>query len=273
MSSQIFKTALHRLCEPDVPQKRPLRDYTHLYLTRFCPDRIRRRCYPLCRCIVPINTPTWTSAAAPTFLGTYSGDSKVATQPDYAGTYSHTSLRPVARYVVRRELQQQVEARLHEARSGGRIHSSIVVLVGLGGAGKSQLALNYIQAHRKEYNAVFWVDARLGESLERDYIQIDRLLSGHEQDASSLPLDINQVVTAVKAWLEGRGGRWLLVYDNADSPYCHVQSTARDRGVMIDVELKLFCHRCVSGGNACLKFVYSNTGWTTELPCLADPSL
>jgi len=36
-----------------------------LYLTRFCPDRIRRQCYPLCRCIVPINTPTWTSAAAP----------------------------------------------------------------------------------------------------------------------------------------------------------------------------------------------------------------
>ena len=63
-------------------------------------------------------------------------------------------------------MQQQVEERLHEARAAGRIHSSIVVLVGLGRAGKSQLALNYIQTHRKEYNAVFWWNARLRESLE-----------------------------------------------------------------------------------------------------------
>ena len=52
-------------------------------------------------------------------------------RPDYAGTYAHNSLRPVASYVVRRELQQQVEERLHEARASGGTHSSIVVLVGL----------------------------------------------------------------------------------------------------------------------------------------------
>ncbi|OQN95386.1 hypothetical protein B0A48_18634 [Cryoendolithus antarcticus] len=142
---------------------------------------------------------------------------KAATRPDYAGTYSHTSLRPLASYVVRQKLQQQVKERLHASRADGGTHSRLVVLVGLGGAGKSQLALNYIQTHRKEYDAVFWVDVRQRESLERDYIQIYRLLSGNEQSATSLRVDMDQVTTAVKTWFERREGRWLFVYDNADS--------------------------------------------------------
>ncbi|KAK1809758.1 hypothetical protein LTR12_015887 [Friedmanniomyces endolithicus] len=68
-----------------------------------------------------------------------------------------------------------------------------------------------------EYDAVFWVDARLRKSLERDYIQIDRLLSGHAQSVTPDRLDMDRITTAVKTWFEGRGGRWLLVYDNADS--------------------------------------------------------
>ena len=91
--------------------------------------------------------------------------------------------------------------------------SSIVVLVGLGGAGKSQLTLNYIRTHRTEYDAVFWVDARLRESLERDYIQIARLLYGGERKHE----DVDQAVTAIKTWFAGRKGRWLFIYDNADS--------------------------------------------------------
>ncbi|KAI7194846.1 hypothetical protein KC316_g4698, partial [Hortaea werneckii] len=150
---------------------------------------------------------------------------KTITRSDFAGTYSHMSLRPVAGYVVRQELQQEVEERIREARASGGTQSSIVVLVGLGGAGKSQLALNYIQTRRTEYNAVFWVDARLRESLERDYVQIARLLSDqehthqleHAQGPSTISLDIDQVVTTVNTCFAGRAGRWLIVYDNADS--------------------------------------------------------
>ncbi|KAK5673991.1 hypothetical protein LTS10_013250 [Elasticomyces elasticus] len=89
--------------------------------------------------------------------------------------------------------------------------------VGLGGAGESQLGQNYIQTHREDYAAVFWVDARLRESVERDYIQIYCLLFGSEQDSASLERDVGRVVTAVKAWFHGRYGRWRFVLDNADS--------------------------------------------------------
>jgi len=89
--------------------------------------------------------------------------------------------------------------------------------VGLGGAGKSQLALNYIQTHRKDYCAIFWVDTRLQESVERDYRQIHALLFGDNQYSASFQLDIDRIVTAVKSWFHRREGRWLFVFDNADS--------------------------------------------------------
>lgn len=135
-------------------------------------------------------------------------------QPDYTGTYSYTSLQPVASYVARPGLQKRVEERLENA-SG----TAILVLVGLGGAGKTQLTLNYIQTHSTTYSAVFWVDARLRESVERDFVQIYRLLYGvrGEQASASSPSDIDRVVTAVKTWFHGRHGRWLFVFDNADS--------------------------------------------------------
>ena len=138
-------------------------------------------------------------------------------RPEYTGTYSYTSLHPVANYVARPELQKQVEERLNSARAAGAAQNTIVILVGLGGAGKSQLALNHIHTHREDYSAVFWVDARLRESVERDYLQIHGLLFGGGQDAVSVQLDVVRVITAVKSWFHGRNGRWLFVFDNADS--------------------------------------------------------
>jgi len=131
--------------------------------------------------------------------------------------YSYTSLRPVASYVDRPTLQKQIEEQLGNAPSARATCSRILPLIGLGGAGKSQLARNYIQTHRKDYFGIFWVDARLQESVERDYRQIHSLLFGHKQDSASLQLDIDQIVTAVRACLNTRDGRCLFVFDNADS--------------------------------------------------------
>ena len=142
---------------------------------------------------------------------------RAETRPDYTGTYSYTSLQPVASYVARPELQRQVEERLDSACAVGVARYTVLILVGLGGAGKSQLALNYIHTHREDYSAVFWVDARLRESVERDFIQIHYLLYGNQQESAALQLDVDRVITAVKSWFQARKGRWLFVFDNADS--------------------------------------------------------
>jgi tetratricopeptide (TPR) repeat protein/transcriptional regulator with XRE-family HTH domain len=84
-------------------------------------------------------------------------------------------------------------------------------LQGLGGIGKTQLALEYAYRHALEYSAVFWIEAETSETA------ISSLL--HLADVLQLPecQETNQqrVVTAVQRWLSSHSG-WLLIWDNLE---------------------------------------------------------
>lgn len=69
---------------------------------------------------------------------------------------------------------------------------------GLGGAGKSQLVLDRIQEYHRDCSAVFWVGARSKEVIERDYIQLHRLLYGRPLAAGQEMLKVEDAVPAVK---------------------------------------------------------------------------
>ena len=60
----------------------------------------------------------------------------------YGGHYSHSSLRPVSNYVSRRRLHQKIKEQLHDLKDDGVEDVRILVVGGLGEAGKSQLVLN-----------------------------------------------------------------------------------------------------------------------------------
>src|SRR5947209_18452733 len=49
-------------------------------------------------------------------------------------------------------------------------------LCGLGGMGKTQLAVEYAYRHRERYRAVFWVRAASRETLIADYLEMANLL-------------------------------------------------------------------------------------------------
>jgi tetratricopeptide (TPR) repeat protein len=82
---------------------------------------------------------------------------------------------------------------------------------GLGGIGKTQLAIEYAYQHRQDYRAVLWVRADTRENLVADFVAIAGKLQLPEQDAR----DVQQAVSAVQAWLHTQSG-WLLILDNAD---------------------------------------------------------
>ena len=68
-------------------------------------------------------------------------------------------MRQVATFVARPLLHDDIKAVFHNRPRGSHAHQRIVVVNGLGGSGKSQLVLNYVQEFRSEYSGVFWIDA------------------------------------------------------------------------------------------------------------------
>lgn len=87
-------------------------------------------------------------------------------------------------------------------------------LSGLGGVGKTQIALAYTYRHRTDYEAVFWLDASSEATLRAGFAEQANALGLVDSDAGK-SIDTNAML--FKRWLQ-QTGRWLLVLDNADEP-------------------------------------------------------
>ncbi len=121
---------------------------------------------------------------------------------------------------------------------------SIAVIRGLGGMGKTQLALEYTYRHEGIFDSIWWIDARSLQSTQTSFLRIAQTLVRHYADPSrsnavnssqvsrhlgienlvdengEIQLNENPaslIVSAVKEWLCRDGNdRWLLVFDNVD---------------------------------------------------------
>jgi hypothetical protein len=100
----------------------------------------------------------------------------------------------------------------------------MVVVHGLGGMGKTQLALAYAKQYRDEYSAVFWVNSKDVDTLKQSYVAaVKHILRDHPSlvhlKAIAEGAKLDEVVEAVKQWLSSaRNIRWLIIYDNYDTP-------------------------------------------------------
>lgn len=95
--------------------------------------------------------------------------------PTFTGGYSHSSPRTVQKYVSRPVLEGKLRTQLIGSADSTK-ERRIVVVWGLGGSGKSQLTLNYMQKHQEAYGPKFWIDARSKETIERDFSHTHKLL-------------------------------------------------------------------------------------------------
>jgi hypothetical protein len=101
---------------------------------------------------------------------------------------------------------------------------SCVILHGLGGMGKTQLAITYARRHKEKYTAIFWLNANDEDSLKLSFRDVAQQVLRHHPSTSGLSSvdqdkDLDQAVSAVKGWLDlPQNARWLMIYDNFDNP-------------------------------------------------------
>jgi len=103
--------------------------------------------------------------------------------------------------------------RLHTSLQAGSAAAVVPrgALHGLGGVGKTELALEYAHRYRSDYDLVWWIAAELPTSATADLAALAQEL-GIEQST-----DQAEMVAMLFRELRGRQ-RWLLVYDNAERP-------------------------------------------------------
>lgn len=87
----------------------------------------------------------------------------------------------------------------------------IFVLRGLGGQGKTQIALEYCRrANTRDVQAIFWVDSSSEESVKKNFQTIAAKLKGSEVSATENAKPF--ILDTFRAWPKP----WVMVFDNYD---------------------------------------------------------
>jgi len=97
------------------------------------------------------------------------------------------------------------------AGRGGALVTQAVF--GLGGVGKSELALQYAHAHRGDYGLVWWITATDGAALEAGLAELANRLC----PAVAVLASTAEAAGWAAGWLQSHEG-WLLVLDNVEDP-------------------------------------------------------
>jgi general stress protein CsbA len=112
-------------------------------------------------------------------------------------------------FVGREQLLEKLRNKLCDEQPNKFNHW--VALFGMGGVGKTQVAIEYVVTYKRKYNSVFWITAVDQASL---------ILGFHEiavttKCANAEGMDGVSVAREVLRWLEKQNS-WLLVMDNVD---------------------------------------------------------
>ncbi|KAI4121535.1 MAG: hypothetical protein LQ347_006820 [Umbilicaria vellea] len=121
----------------------------------------------------------------------------------------------VSRFVERVDLMGEIKTSFANT-TGGASHPKTVVLLGMGGQGKTQLALEYCRRARTsgEFQAIFWVDASSQNTVARGFETIAKRISHPGLVFDDSESQIAFVKKTIGSWHIP----WLVVFDNYDQP-------------------------------------------------------
>ncbi|GFF61344.1 putative Pfs, NB-ARC and TPR domain protein (JCVI) [Aspergillus udagawae] len=94
----------------------------------------------------------------------------------------------------------------------------VAILHGLGGIGKTQLAIRFARDHKDDFTAIFWLSGKDQDTLLRSLSSILPRLPGRSQNTEAVnEEEVEQRARYVLRWLALEGNsRWLIIFDNID---------------------------------------------------------
>ena len=141
----------------------------------------------------------------------------------FAVPFHFTGLPITGRFIARDTDMQEMRRNLLTSNTAdGR---KIYILYGLGGIGKTQLAVAYLREHQEMYSAILWLNGNSKDTLMQSLAAFGKHvgLSPVSEAAAAATQDAGDVeaeARAVLRWLALPGNRrWLMIVDNVDRDY------------------------------------------------------
>ncbi|KAI9775341.1 MAG: hypothetical protein M1839_001257 [Geoglossum umbratile] len=136
--------------------------------------------------------------------------------------FSLSMISEIEHFVAREDELRDI----HEALRGDGCRRT-VVLHGLGGIGKTQLAIAYAKRHKDNYSAIFWLNIKDEDSLKQSFANVAKQILREYPSAgwfSSVNMkNLDEVIDAVKAW---QGLRRVSGQSSINIDYRESNSTA-----------------------------------------------
>ncbi|TMR07592.1 tetratricopeptide repeat protein [Nonomuraea turkmeniaca] len=120
--------------------------------------------------------------------------------------------RPTLAFVGRDTAMAAVRGALSSGASPGVISQA---LFGLGGVGKSELALQYAHRYRSEYRPVWWIDSDSPAQIQAGLASLARALTAGTDSVAAEQATVEEAAAWALSWLSMRPD-WLIVFDNVE---------------------------------------------------------
>ncbi|KAF1834875.1 HET-domain-containing protein, partial [Decorospora gaudefroyi] len=186
----------------------PLNEFTRLERRRWAENRRTTEEEDIVYCLLGI-----LGVSMPTAYGEGQESAGSRLQAELEAASNAPSIIPFSRnprFVGRESQLAELEAKLFSNKQT----TTMLAIVGPGGTGKSQLALEI--AHRTRQNikgcSVFWIDASDKDSLYQSYASVAQKLGvlGWDSDQADMKQLVKRCVVEISAW------QCLLIFDNTE---------------------------------------------------------
>ncbi|MEU6797731.1 NB-ARC domain-containing protein, partial [Nonomuraea wenchangensis] len=120
--------------------------------------------------------------------------------------------RPATAFVGRDAALNALRGTLRATTGTGVISQAVL---GLGGVGKSELALQYAHHHRQDYELVWWIDAARPDLIRAGLAALAQALTSGIDSVAAEQATVEEAAGWALSWLAAHPG-WLVILDNVE---------------------------------------------------------